>query len=151
MPRVPLSEVLDRMRKFCAYQDRCHSEVRSKLLKMHVYGDDLEEIISELVSEKFLDEERFARSYARGKFRMNRWGRFKIRMHLKQKQVSDYCIAKGLEEIDEEEYEQVLDELLRSKLRNELTYQNKQKAKASLMRKGFEPELISQRLRTLSS
>ncbi len=150
MPRPTLSEVLDRMRKYCAYQDRCHSEVRSKLLKMQVYGDDLEEVISELVSEKFLDEERFARSYARGKFRMNRWGRFKIRMHLKQKQVSDYCIRKGLEEIDEEEYEQAVDDLLRSKLRDDFSFETKQKAKAALMRKGFEPELISRRMSALS-
>ena len=100
MPRQQLSDILDQMRRYCVTQDRCHSEVRTKLLKKHVYGDDLEEILSQLVSEDFLNEERFARSYARGKFRMNKWGKFKIRMMLKQKQVSDYCIRKGLEDTE---------------------------------------------------
>ena len=144
MPRQELSEILERMRRFCASQDRCHSEIRSKLIKLEVYGDDLEEMISQLVSEDFLNEERYARSFARGKFRMNKWGRFKIRMHLKQKKVSDYCIRKGMEEIDEDEYIAVLGKLLEKQLKGATDYPSRQKAKASLMRKGYEPELISE-------
>ncbi len=141
-----MTDVMERMRKFCVYQDRCHSEVRTKLIKMKVYGDDLEEVMSQLISEEFLDEERYARSYVRGKFRMNKWGRFKIRMNLKQKQVSDYCIRKGMEEIDEDEYNAVIDQLLRVKLRDDFTFENRQKARAALMRKGFEPELVGARM-----
>ena len=142
------SYALDRLRKFCAYQERCHSEVRTKLIKMEVYGDTLEEIMSQLVSEDFLNEERYARSYARGKFRMNRWGKFKIRMHLKQKRVSEYCIEKGMTEIEEEVYIEVIDQLLETKLRGKTDFASRQKAKASLIRKGFEPELVGQRLAT---
>ena len=62
---------LEKMKKFCAYQERCHAEVRNKLLKLKIYGDDLEEIIAELIIEGFLSEDRYARAYVRGKFRMN--------------------------------------------------------------------------------
>ena len=81
---------LIQMQQFCAYQDRCHSEVRSKLLKLHVYGDDLEEIMAELIQDNFLDELRYAKSFARGKFRMNHWGKHKIRNELQR--VSLVCI-----------------------------------------------------------
>lgn len=151
MPRQQLSDILDQMRRYCASQDRCHSEVRSKLLKKQVYGDDLEEILSQLVNEDFLNEERFARSYVRGKFRMNKWGRFKIKLMLKQKRVSDYCIRKGMEEIKEEEYLTTIDELLEKKLRGATDYESRQKAKAAVMRKGFEPGLVGERLRYITS
>lgn len=79
---------------------------------MKVYGDDLENIITDLIKENFLNEERFACSYARGKFRMKKWGRNKIKMELQKRRVSAYCIKKGMQEIDEEEYEQALREIL---------------------------------------
>jgi regulatory protein len=150
MSSMTPSMALDRMRKFCSYQDRSHSEVRTKLLKLHVYGDDLEEVISQLVNEDFLNEERFARSYVRGKFRMNKWGKFKIRMHLKQKRVSVYCIDKGMEEISEEEYLKTIDDLLTRKLAGNTDFKSKQRARDSLMRKGFEPAVISQRIAIIS-
>ena len=140
------SMAIDRMRKFCSYQDRAHSEVRTKLIKLQVYGDDLEEIISQLVSEDFLNEERYARSYVRGKFRMNKWGKFKIRMHLQQKRVSEYCINKGMEEISEEEYVDMIDDLLTRKLAGNTDFKSKQKARDFVMRKGFEPGVVSGRL-----
>jgi len=141
---------IDRMRKFCSYQERAHSEVRTKLIKLQVYGDDLEEIMSQLVSEDYLNEERYARSYVRGKFRMNKWGKFKIRMHLKQKRVSEYCINKGMEEIDEEEYISMVDDLLTRKLAGNNDFKSRQKARDSVMRKGFEPGVISERMAALS-
>ena len=137
---------LDRMRKFCAFQERAHSQVRTKLIKLEVYGDDLEEIMSQLISEDYLNEERFARSFVRGKFRMNKWGKFKIRMHLKQKRVSEYCINKGMEEINEEEYIDTIDALLARMLTGDSDFKAKQKARDSLMRKGFEPALVSSRI-----
>jgi len=144
------SMAIDRMRKFCSYQERAHSEVRTKLIKLQVYGDDLEEIMSQLVSEDYLNEERYARSYVRGKFRMNKWGKFKIRMHLKQKRVSEYCINKGMEEIDEEEYISMVDDLLTRKLAGNNDFKSRQKARDSVMRKGFEPGVISERMAALS-
>lgn len=97
-------EALELLRRYCVYQDRCHSEVRSKLLKIHIYGEDLEEIIADLITDDFLNEERFAKAYVSGKYKIKSWGRVKIEQHLKQKKVSSYCIKQGLAEIDEEEY-----------------------------------------------
>ncbi len=98
------SEILQKLKRFCAYRERCHSEVRSKLISIKVYGDDLEEIILELIQDDYLNEERFARSYARGKHRINRWGKNKITKGLKFKAVSQYCIKKGLSEIEDDDY-----------------------------------------------
>ena len=72
---VSLDKALQKLQRYCAYQDRCHQEVRAKLLSLGVYGDEMEEIIVSLIEDKFLDEERFARSFARGKFRLKQWGR----------------------------------------------------------------------------
>jgi len=144
--RSTLKEVLEKMYAFCASRDRCHSEVRSKLLTLKVFGDDLEEIMSQLVAEGFLNEERFARSYARGKFRIGKWGRTKIIYGLKGKHVADYCIQKGLEEIDEEEYLALIDELLKKHLKEDFSFDAKRKAVASLQRKGFETTLILERM-----
>jgi len=96
--------ILQKLRRYCGYQDRCHQEVRTKLLSLKVYGDDLEEIIVELIKDDFLNEERFAQSYARGKFRFKKWGRNKILQNLKARRISDYCIKKAMLEINEEEY-----------------------------------------------
>lgn len=131
-----------RMRKYCDYQERCHQEVRSKLLELGVYGMDLEEVLTQLIQEGYLNEERFARSYTRGKFRIKKWGRQKIVRALKAKNVSEYCIRAGLEEIDEEEYYQTI-------------LYNIQKAKSTgktsdhdviqnLFAKGFEINLIKE-------
>ncbi len=103
---------LEKLRKYCAYQDRCHFEVRNKLIALQVYGEDLERIIIELIKGNFLNEERFARSYARGKFRMKKWGKKRIIAELNQRQISDYCIKKGLEEIEDDEYDNVLRQII---------------------------------------
>ncbi len=95
-------EVLHKLIRYCDYQDRCHQEVRTKLLKLKVYGQSLEEIISELIALGHLNEERFARNYARGKFRIKHWGKQKIISGLKAKNISPYSIKKALEEVDRE-------------------------------------------------
>lgn len=140
--RETLREIMHKMTAFCASRERCHSEVRTKLLNLNVYGDDLEEMISKLISEGFLNEERFARSYVSGKFRISKWGRTKIIYGLRSKKVADYCIQKGLEEIDEEEYRQVLTDLIDRQLKGESSFEAKRKVVASLQRKGFETGLI---------
>jgi len=104
------------LKKYCVYQDRCHSEVRTRLLKLKIYGDDLEDIIVDLIQDDFLNEERFAKSFVRGKYRMKSWGRYKIERALKEKRVSEYCIRKGMEEILEEEYLENLERLLRKRV-----------------------------------
>lgn len=136
---------LEQLRSYCAYQERCHSEVRTRLLEYQVYGQDLEDIISDLVTEGFLNELRFAQSYARGKFRMKKWGKLKIKQELKRKQVSDYCIKKGMLEIDMVEYHETLVGLLQKKnllTREPNTYKLKRKLTEFASRKGYEYENI---------
>lgn len=137
---------------YCAYQERCHSEVRYKLLELGFRGAELEEAIASLIADNFLNEERFARSYSSGKFRMNQWGRKKIVQALKQKQVSDYCIRKGLEAIDAVEYAATLQRLAEKKLaitEKGQTWIRKQKVQRYLIQKGYENDLIAEVLEKL--
>jgi len=128
---------LERARKYCAYQERCHSEVRSKLIEWKIFGEELEQIIATLISENFLNEERYARAFVSGKFNINHWGRQKITYALKQRQVSDYSIRKGLEVIDEEEYQQLIRRLLERRMKEKKT-QSPYQLTQYLMSSGFE-------------
>ncbi len=133
------------MMKYCAYQDRCHKEVKDKLIEIEVYGDDIDELMIILVAENFLDEERFARSFARGKFRIKKWGRWKIKQELKKKRISEYCIKKAMEELDEYDYEGQLRALLIKKaavLRETDQFKRKGKLAKFAQSKGFESGLI---------
>lgn len=136
---------LARLQKYCAYQDRCHHEVRSKLLELKVYGEDLEWVMDELIKEKFLDELRFAQSFARGKFRNNKWGRTKIKIELKKRKLSEYCIRKGLEEIEEADYHETLEKLIQKKWERTKAkdhFQKRQKTAAFVIGKGYENHLV---------
>jgi regulatory protein len=139
---------LKAIQHYCAYQERCHSEVRHKLLELGFRGAELEEAIASLIADNFLNEERFARSYSSGKFRIKHWGKRKIAQALKQKQVSGYCISKGLQAIDETEYYHILSLLADKKwaeMKAEKTiWIRKQKVQRYLLQKGYEPELISE-------
>ena len=142
---ISQDEALQKLQRYCAYQDRCHQEVRSKLLKLGIYGDELEEIIVSLIEEKFLDEERFARSFARGKFRIKQWGRLRIVRELKRKDISAYCLKKALEEIEEEKYLSTLREVIDKKdrlLRETNPFKRKQKLAQHAIRRGYEPALV---------
>jgi regulatory protein len=136
---------------YCAYQERCHSEVRNKLLELHFRGAELEEAIASLIDGNFLNEERFARSYTRGKFRIKQWGRRKIINELKKKKVSEFCIRKGLTEIDGTAYEETLKALMDKKVSELKGEKNiwirKQKVQRYLLQKGYEPDLISELLK----
>jgi regulatory protein len=145
-----LTQALEKARRWCALQERCHTETRTKLHDWGIHGDEAEEVISNLISEGFLNEERFARAYARGKFRIKHWGRIKIVSELKQKKISAYCIRKGLEEIDETEYLQTLEQLYAKRVK-EVKERNPWTRKAKiytfLAGKGFEPDLIRELMR----
>jgi regulatory protein len=104
-------QALQKLKHYCAYQERCHSEVKEKLYSLGVWKKDHDEIIASLIEENYLNEVRFAIAYAGGKLRVKQWGRVKIRYELKQKQVSDYCINKALKQIHEEAYMAVLIQL----------------------------------------
>ncbi len=141
-------EGLDLLRQYCNFQERCHKEVRSRGLKLGFYGATLEELISQMVSEGLLNEERYARSLARGKFRNNQWGKIKIVQTLKQHDVSEYSIRKALTELDEAEYRKTLAKLIQAKaktLSGEIAlFQKKQKIINYLLQKGFEYEVIQE-------
>lgn len=115
---------------------------------MKVYGDRLEEIISYLITEKYLNEERYARAYMRGKYRINKWGKAKIIQKLKFKSVSEYCIKKSLEEIDPDEYySNLLDVLEKQKVPYERktsnSYQLRKKLFDFAYQKGYEVDAIN--------
>ncbi|MBK6390878.1 MAG: RecX family transcriptional regulator [Saprospiraceae bacterium] len=147
---LTVQEGISLMRQYCNYQERCHQDVRTKGLKLGFRGDDLEEIISTMITEKLLDEERYARALARGKFRNNEWGKIKIKQALKLHAVPDYCIKKAMLEIDPEEYTQVVKKLAENKsklLSNEKDrFKKKKKIADYLLQKGFEYEIITQTL-----
>ncbi len=144
---MTMNEVaLQKIKSYCAYQERSHQQVRYKLIELEVYGDDLEEMISILIAENYLNEERFARSIARGKFRFKQWGRQKINYALKQEKISAYCIRQAMTEIDEDEYLKTLDSLADKKLSTLKSEKNKfikmTKLRNYLMQKGYESEYI---------
>jgi len=139
------ADALVKLQRYCAYQDRCHAEVRTKLIELGCYGQDLEEVMASLIEDRFLDEERFARSFARGKFRMKQWGRNRIQQELKLRKISDYCIRKAMEEIKEAEYLQTLKEVLEkraSQIAEADDFARKGKLAQYAMSRGFESELV---------
>lgn len=139
-------DALAKLQRYCVYQDRCHQEVRTKLLSLRIFGDDLEEVIVALIQDDFLNEERFAASFVRGKHRIKRWGRIKILQGLHQKNISAYCIKKGMQEIDEELYEENLHFIIekRDRLKN---IDNQYKRRIDLFNfartKGYETPIIN--------
>lgn len=134
------------MKQYCAYQERCHREVKEKLYALGVWKRDHDEIIATLIEENYLNEERFAIAYAGGKFRIKGWGRIKIKYELKQKQVSEYCIKKALKQIDESNYIDKLTKLAIEKyqsLKGEQYLIRKKKTIDYLVGRGFELDLIN--------
>jgi regulatory protein len=139
-------KALETLKRFCAYQDRCHSETRARLGQLGLWGEEAERIICTLIEEDYLNEARFARSFARGKFRMKGWGRIRIARALEAKQLSAPCIREGLQEIDPEAYQQTLEKLARQKyasLRGERRLARQSKTIRYLLAKGYESSLIS--------
>ncbi|MFI5221776.1 MAG: regulatory protein RecX [Bacteroidia bacterium] len=138
---------------YCAYQERCHEEVREKLGEWGIYGNDREEIILQLIQQNYLNEERFAKAFAGGKFRTKHWGRIKITLELKARNVTDYCINKAMKEIPGDEYSKVLNELAEEKFRSEKDRNvlvKRNKTAQFLIGKGFEPEMVWDVLRNFA-
>lgn len=142
----------EKIRHFCAYSERCHSEVRAKLFNHGLNNREVEEIISELIEDNYLNEERFARQYAGGHFRVKHWGKVKITHALRAKSISETCIKLGLSEIEPAAYNSLLQKLAKQKwlaLKGELPAMKWLKAKQFLLQKGFEPPLVLDVLKTL--
>jgi regulatory protein len=138
-------QALQKLRQYCTYQERSHYEVQQKLWDLGVRRADHNEIISKLIEEDYLNEERFAKAFAGGKFRMKDWGRKKIYYALKERQVSEYSIKKAMKEIDDEDYKKVLKELAEKKyasLKEEQYLVRKKKTIDYLFQKGYEADLV---------
>lgn len=142
--RIGKEQAIQRIRHYCAYQERAQQEVRDKLYELGMTMDEVEAIMSDLISENFLNEERFATQFAGGHFRIKGWGKVKIQHALQQKRVSTYNIKIGLKSIDEDAYLQTLQSLAVKKwnsLKGERGLSRMAKTQAFLHQRGFEPFL----------
>ena len=144
--------ILVKMQNWCAYQERSQFDVRRKLSEFQISIEDKENFIVKLIEENFINEERFALQFAKGKFSIKKWGRVKIRQELKQKKVSDYCIKKALEQIDDTTYLETLEYIL-TKKRATIKETNQLKLKFKLINyassKGYELDLIQDALKNV--
>lgn len=143
--KSPEEIVSKAIQHFCAYRERSQQEVRDKLYDMGLHQREVESTIADLISKGFLNEERFARAFAGGKFRINGWGKIKIRNALIQKKVSPKCIELGLDSIDKRDYSVSLKKILAQKIKagkEKNIFILKNKAARFALSRGFEPELV---------
>jgi regulatory protein len=141
-----MKSFLQKAGMYCAYQERTQQEVREKLLSWGADVEEAEEVIAYLITQNYLNEARFARQYAGGKFRVKNWGRRKIRYALKSKGLSERCIEEALAEIGEEEYREAIEELVKRELNKATKVSNpllkKKKVVDFLVQKGYEADLV---------
>lgn len=142
-----IEEVKRKLERFCVYQDRCHKEVEKKMTEYHLIPAAKEHILLHLLEHNFLNEERFAKSFARGKFRIKKWGRQRITRELKIRDISVYNIKIALREISEEAYRTTLYELIEKKnhqITEENLFKRKKKIIDFLLYRGYETDLVFQ-------
>ena len=139
-------EIKQKLVNYCVYQDRCHYEVEQKMRDFVLIPEAKDEIFLYIIKENYLNEERYTRSYIRGKFYMKHWGRNKIRLNLKQKGITEKLISKSMDEIDDADYEKTLKKIWEdyySKQKGLKEYQKKIKTTQYLLSRGFEYDLIN--------
>lgn len=150
MPKTPAKpltpdQVLDKMAKYCAYQERCVKDVRNKLMTFDISEEAKTEILDYLLDNRFVNDERFAKSFVRGKVNQSGWGLNKIRFHLLQKGISKEIIENAMQQTDEEVYRQRLIDILKVKsktVKAATDFEKRQKMAAYAMQKGFEGALV---------
>lgn len=145
MKKFTPTQAKEKIRHYCAYQERSHKAVRDKLYTYGLYSSDVEEIITTLITDGFLNEERYAKLFAGGKFRIKKWGRIKIVQALEADGISKYCIKAGLKEITDDDYQKTLEKLLERKdeiLVEENEFVRKDKLAKYAIQKGYEPSLV---------
>lgn len=151
-PTFTLSEAQQKLEHYCAYQERCHQEVVAKLKAMGMIPAAIDTIISQLIQSNYLNESRFAQSYARGKFRIKKWGKIRIVKELKARKISEYNIKLGLKEIPDDLYHSTFWELFEKQkkaINGEPKVQKKKKIVSYFTYRGWESELIYEALNTL--
>lgn len=142
---LTLAEAREKIYRYCAYQERCHQEVKRKLFEYGLSRKENDELLTELITEGYLNEERFAKAFAGGKFRMKKWGRIKITNELEFRGLTANCIRSGLKEIEEENYIKTLEEILQKKFAQtdaENSFIKKDKIASYAIQKGYEPDLV---------
>lgn len=147
-----LTEAKRKLEQYCVYQDRCHKEVISKLKEMHMIPIAIDDIISHLIEYNFLNEERFAKSFARGKFNIKHWGRNRIIRELKFREISSYNIKTALQEFSEEDYYTKLDAIALRKfesIKETNKYKKRKKLADYLLYRGWESHLVYEKTKAL--
>lgn len=150
---IGTEKAFQKAKYYCAYQERSHAEVKKKLYGFGLYKNEVEILLSRLIEENYLNEERFAIAFAGGKFRIKQWGKTKIKYELMMRQISDYNIKKALSQIEEEDYLKTLQKLAAEKLATLKSEKNifirKSKLQNYLVGKGYEFNLIGEIVREL--
>ncbi len=139
--QLSVKELIQKLESYCAYQERCHREVETKLRSMTNDEDEIGEVIVHLLQNNYLNEERFARAFARGKNRIKHWGKSRITMELKQRKISDTIIKLALTEIDQDEYDSAFEALAErhwESIRETNIYKKRKKFCDFLLRKGYD-------------
>lgn len=147
-----VAEATQKLMNYCVYRERCHKEVENKLKSLRMIPEARAQIIHQLLQDDFLNEERFSKSFARGKFRIKKWGKARIVRELKFREISKYNIETALQEIDGDAYLKVFDEVAHKKkrlLHEKNPLRAKRKLTDHLLYKGFEPHLVHEKVRQL--
>lgn len=145
-----VKEAQKALEHYCAYQERCHQDVVKKLKGMHMIPEAIDTIVTQLIQDKYLNEERFARAFARGKFRIKQWGRLRIVRELKQRGISKYNIDNALKELPESDYLKTLNQLAAKKasvIKERNIWKKRKKLTAQLLYRGWEPHLVYETVR----
>lgn len=148
-----LEEARKRLERYCIYQDRCHVEIEKKLKEMNMITEACEVIILHLIEHDFLNEERFSKSFARGKFRIKNWGKQRIVRELKRRKISNYNISTALKEIGDEDYMATLNEVALRRygtIKEANVYKKSKKLIDFLLYKGYENNLVYEVVRDIS-
>jgi regulatory protein len=148
-----VEEAKRKMEQYCAYQERCHEEVVQKLKGMRMIPEAVDAVMGHLIEHGFINEERFARSFARGKFRIKQWGKKRIVLELKARGISKYNIDRALSEINPDEYFEVFSALAQKQWDTTFEsniFKKKRKVGDFLLRKGFETNIVLDKLMELS-
>lgn len=151
---ITVTGAIKKMEHYCAYQERCHKDISEKLSTMKLIPEAKEKIILHLIEHNFLNEERFAKSFARGKFRIKKWGKQRITRELKFRQISEYCIKIALKEIPENDYLATFHEIAEKKyasLTEQDSYKKRKKLIDYLLYRGWENQLVFDKVTELNT
>ena len=152
--RLTKEQAWQKIKHYCAYQERSHYEAKQKLYGFGLYKSEVETLLTQLIEEDYLNEERYAEQFAGGKFRMKHWGKIKITYELKQKGVSSYNIRRALQSIADADYSATLQKLTEAKweqLKGEQYIARQAKATSYLLQKGFELPLIQKAIQQVKA